>query len=241
MAQIDVDIGALINRVNRNIETANQIFSRMGSSIEIVLCDMITAALDLHGGDLLKAKNLFQTCLKSVWGKHPEGVSYCLEKLGNASLWHPRDHASSSWTVTFLVHSVRLKQKLQIHKALQFLGDVYLADDDQHTAISLFAVALEGFTMMDVHRSRAECMLRLGDIAEANEDLSKAGEFWTTARPLFERSSQVKQVAHLDERLARVRNISEDHPEPMVQLLAVNEPKTCPDTEDEMKPSLIPA
>ncbi|KAJ7487094.1 hypothetical protein FB451DRAFT_1228728 [Mycena latifolia] len=241
MAQIDVEIGALINRVHRNIETANQIFSRMGSSIEIVLCDTITAALDLNGGDLLKAKNLFQTCLKSMWGKHPEGVSYCLEKLGNASLWHAKDHASSSWTVTFLVHSLKLKHKLEIHKALQFLGDVYLADGDQQTATSLLAVALEGFTKMDVHRSRAECMLRLGDIAEANEDLSKAGELWNTARPLFERSSQVKQVGNIDERLARVRNISQDHPEPMVQLLARNAPKTRPNTEDEIKPSLIPA
>ncbi|KAJ7495196.1 hypothetical protein FB451DRAFT_1163935 [Mycena latifolia] len=137
---------------------------------------------------------------------------------------------------------LKLKQKLEIHKALQFLGDVYLADGDQQTATSLWAVALEGFTKMDVHRSRAECMLRLGDIAEVNEDLSKAGELWNTARPLFERSSQVKQVGYVDERIARVRN----HPEPMVQLLALDALKTCPDTviveeEDEIKPSLIPA
>ncbi|KAJ7461947.1 hypothetical protein FB451DRAFT_1267323 [Mycena latifolia] len=239
MAQIDVEIGSLRDRVHRNIDTAKQLFNSMEYEIGIVLCDMITAALDMNGGDFLKAKNLFQICLKSMWGKSPEVVSYCLEKLGNASLWHAVDHASSSWTVTFLVHSLKSKQKLEIHKALQFLGDVYLADGDQQTAISLFDIALEGFTKMDVHRSRAECMLRLGDIAEANEDLSKAGELWTTARPLFERSSQVKQVGHIDERLARVRNISEDHPEPMVQLLALNAPKTCPNTEDEMKPSLI--
>ncbi|KAJ7495098.1 hypothetical protein FB451DRAFT_362773 [Mycena latifolia] len=246
MAQIDVEIGSLRDRVHRNLETAKQLFSCTGYSREIVLCDTFTAALDLNGGDLLKAKNLFQTCLKSMWGKYPEGVSYCLEKLGNTSLWHARDHASFSWTVTFLVHSLKLKQKLEIHKALQFLGDFYLAEHDQQTAISLFAVTLEEFTKMDVHRSRAECMLRLGDIAEANEDLSKAREHWNTARPLFERSSQVKSVGHIDERLARVKNISEDHPEPMVRLLALNALKTHLDTvivkeEDEIKPSLIPA
>ncbi|KAJ7477633.1 hypothetical protein FB451DRAFT_1242880, partial [Mycena latifolia] len=238
MAQIDVEIRSLRDRVHRNIDRAKQLFSRLRSSMEIVLCDTITAALDLNGGELLKAKNLFKTCLKSFWGKHPEGVSYCLEKLGNASLWHGRDHASFSWTVTFLVYSLKLKQKLQIHKALQLLGDVYLEDDDQQTAISLLAVALEGFTKMDVHRSRAECMLQLGDIVEENEDLLKAEELWNTARPLFERSSQVKQVGYIDERLARVRDISDDPHEPMVQLLALNAPKTCPDTEDGIKPSL---
>ncbi|KAJ7445451.1 hypothetical protein FB451DRAFT_1292869 [Mycena latifolia] len=236
MAQIGVEIGSLKDRVHRDIDTAKQLFSHIGYSIGIVLCDMITAGLYLNEVDLPKAKNLFQTCLKSMWGKDTEVVSYCLEKLGNASLWHAINHASSSWTVIFLVHSLKLKQKLEIHKALQFLGDVYLADDDQQTATSLFAVALEGFTKMDVHRSRAECILRLGDIAEANKDLSKAGELWNSVRPLFEQSSQVKQIGNIDERLARVRNILEDHPEPM----------TCPDTvifeeEDEIKPSLIPA
>ncbi|KAJ7495205.1 hypothetical protein FB451DRAFT_363878 [Mycena latifolia] len=246
MAQIDVEIGSLRDRVHRNIDTAKQLFSSVEYPIGLLLCDMITAALDVNGGNLLKARNLFQTCLKSMWGIYPEGVSYCLEKLGNASLWHAIDHASSSWTVIFLVHSLKLKEKLQIHKALQFLGDVYLADDDQQTATSLFTVALEGFTKMDVHRSRAECMLRLGDIAEANKDLVKAGELWNTARPLCERSSQVKQVGYIDERLARVPNISEGHPGPMVQLSALNAPKTRLDTviveeKDEIKPSLIAA
>ncbi|KAJ7922706.1 hypothetical protein B0H13DRAFT_2317186 [Mycena leptocephala] len=44
---------------------------------------------------------------------------------------------------------------------------------------------------MDVHRSRAECMLQLGDISMGHNKLLKAG----------------KQVHHINERLA---NISED-------------------------------
>jgi hypothetical protein len=52
-----------------------------------------------------------------------------------------------------------LKEKLGILKALQFLGDVFLAQGEEYTALNLFTVALEGFTAMDVHRSRAECML----------------------------------------------------------------------------------
>ncbi|KAJ7482645.1 hypothetical protein FB451DRAFT_1442157 [Mycena latifolia] len=181
VAQIDVELGALRDRVQRNIDTSTQIFRHVGYSIGPILCDTITAALDMNQGDLLKAMRLFEKCLKSARGKCTEAASYCLESLGNACLWVAMDHASANWTVIFLAHSLKLKQKLQIHKALQFLGDVYLEYGDQETAISLFTIALEGFTKMDVHRSRAECMLRLGDIAEVNEDLSKAGELWKTA------------------------------------------------------------
>jgi hypothetical protein len=110
----------------------------------------------------------------------------------------------SSWTVVFLVHSLWQKKKLGIHRALQFLGEIFLAQDDEPTAISLFTVALEGFTYMDVHRSRAECMLQLGDISKGQGNRLKAVKLWESARPLFERSSQTKQVHHVDERLAGV-------------------------------------
>ncbi|KAJ7482714.1 hypothetical protein FB451DRAFT_1442342 [Mycena latifolia] len=249
MAQIDAEIGALRNGAQSNLDSVKQLFSHMGYPLGIITCNIFTAGIDVNEGDLLNATGLFQTCLESAWGKSAENVSYCLEKLGNASLWHTLDHhTSSNWTMIFMVHSLKLKQKLGIHKALQYLGDVYLADGDHQTAFSLFTVALEGFTNMDVHRSRAECMLRIGDIMELHGDLRQAAELWTTARPLFERSSQAKQVGHIDERLARTSNQLQNHPEPMVQhlqLLAFNALSICPDTvdvgEDEIKPALIPA
>ncbi|KAJ7482614.1 hypothetical protein FB451DRAFT_1170479 [Mycena latifolia] len=246
MAQIDVEIGALRDGVERNIKAAKQLFGSLQYSMGTVFCDIITAALHVNEGELLKANSLFEACLRSAWVQYTEAVSYCLERLGNVSLWLDIAYASYNWAVTFLVHSLKLKQKLEIHKALQLLGDLYLTDGDQQTGISGFTVALEGFTKMDVHHSRAECMLRLGDISELHGDLHKAVELWKTARPVFERTSQVKQVDHIDKRLAGVSNMSEDHPKPMVQLLALNAPKSHLDTviveeEDETRPSLIPA
>ncbi|KAJ7482625.1 hypothetical protein FB451DRAFT_1442105 [Mycena latifolia] len=243
MAHIDVEVGASRDKVHRNIDTAKQLFSHAGSSRGPILCDITTAALYLNEVDLLKAKNLFQTCLESIWGKDTELVTYCLEKLGNASLWVAMDHVPSNWTVIFLVHSLKSKQRLEIHKALQFLGDLYLADGDQQTATTLFTVALDGFTKMDVHRSRAECMLRLGDISELNGDLHKAADLWEMARPLFQRSSQAKQVTHIDEQLARVSNLSEHYLEPIVQVSGLNPPATRPETTDtvdeDIKTNLI--
>jgi hypothetical protein len=64
-----------------------------------------------------------------------------------------------------------------------------------------------GFTYMDVHRSRAQCMLRLGDLAKKQGDLSRAVEFWKESRPLFERSVQAKDFAQIDARLGAVEQI----------------------------------
>ncbi|KAJ6548159.1 hypothetical protein DFH09DRAFT_1087359 [Mycena vulgaris] len=119
--------------------------------------------------------------------------------------------------------SLRQKEKLGIHKALKFLGDFYLAEGDQQTAISLFTTALEGFTKMDVHRSGGECMVRLGDISKQNGDAEKAVELWRTARPLFEHSSQAKQIVQIDDRLAGVGySLPEEHFKSMVSLSDLN-------------------
>jgi tetratricopeptide (TPR) repeat protein len=185
------------------------------------MCDMVLADLYLREGNLLEAKTLFESCLKSSF-REPEITSYCLEQLGNASRWSAY---VSSCTTVFFVHSAKRKEKLGIYKALQFLGDVFLAQDDEHTAINLFTVALEGFTYMDVHRSRAECMLQLGDISKGHGDLLKAVEFWTTARPLFEQSSQAKQVKHINHRLADVsEDVLEQHRKNLAHLAELNAP-----------------
>ncbi|KAJ7842088.1 hypothetical protein B0H13DRAFT_1909980 [Mycena leptocephala] len=192
-AEIDVSIDAPKENIQSVFEKTREIFNIRNFMREVTMCDMVLADLYLREGNLLEAKTLFESCLKSSF-REPEITSYCLERLGNASRWSAY---VSSWTTVFFVHSAKRKEKLGIYKALQFLGDVFLAQDDEHTAINLFTVALEGFTYMDVHRSRAECMLQLGDISKGHGDLLKAVEFWTTARPLFEQSSQAKQVKHI--------------------------------------------
>ncbi|KAJ7823183.1 hypothetical protein B0H13DRAFT_2446361 [Mycena leptocephala] len=210
VAEIDVSIGAPKEDVQSLYEKARGIFNTHNLVIEVRMCDAILADLYLREGNLLEAKTLFESCLKSSF-KHPEIMAYCLERLGDMSRWGTPNWMSG-WTTVFLVHSLRQKEKLGIHKALQFLGDAFLAQDDEHTAINLFIFALEGFTWMDVHRSRAECMLRLGDISKGHGDLLNAVEHWETARPLFEQSSQAKQVEKIDQRLAGVdEDVLEKH------------------------------
>ncbi|KAJ7458954.1 hypothetical protein FB451DRAFT_1182541 [Mycena latifolia] len=134
IAQIDVEMGASKHEVQKNIDSASSRFNTMGDSRGTMYCDTIRAALDMRDGDLVVAKTLFQNCLRFAWGRTSEAVSYCLERLGDFQQWSALDETSWTWTVTFFVDALQKRQKLEIYKALQFLGDVYLAENDQHTA-----------------------------------------------------------------------------------------------------------
>ncbi|KAJ7331343.1 hypothetical protein DFH08DRAFT_940036 [Mycena albidolilacea] len=204
-------IGAAIDvpehDLRMNIELAKSTFRDFDCSE--IYCDIILADLELREGNLGLAKSYLQKCLYPSLGNVAEYTAWCLERLGNGNSWRTTDW-DSSWTTVFLVHSLKLKRRLGIHKALQYLGDVFLSHGDEHTACTLLIVALDGFTQMDVHRSRGECMLQLGDIAKGHENWQNAVDLWRTARPLFERSSQAKQIAQIDQRIA---NIGQDVPQ----------------------------
>ncbi|KAJ7429245.1 hypothetical protein FB451DRAFT_1523903 [Mycena latifolia] len=117
--------------------------------------------------------------------------------------------------------------KVDLYKAFQFLGDGFLLQGDEVTAHSLFEIALEAFTEMDIHQSRADCMLHLGDIAKQSGDLIKAVELWKHARPLFEQSLQTKEVAKIDTRLAAVDvDLLWQHEKSLQYLRTLNAPTT---------------
>ncbi|KAJ7103912.1 hypothetical protein C8R44DRAFT_808351 [Mycena epipterygia] len=79
---------------------------------------------------------------------------------------------------------------------------------------------------MDVHRGRADCMLRLGDIAMHRGDFVKATELWKEARPLFERSSQKKDMAQINTRLTSVDQVMLDTQKKTLVLLGKLEAPT---------------
>ncbi|KAJ7891120.1 hypothetical protein B0H13DRAFT_2276953 [Mycena leptocephala] len=233
VAEIDVMIGAPKDEVQRNCDRARKMLDTWGDVEGVTLCDVILADLHLREGNSLAAKTILKRCLKVTL--YSQVQTCCLERLGDASCWGGLD-GMSCWTTVFLVHSLKRKEKLGIFKALQSLGDIFLAQCDEHTATSLFTVASEGFTEMDVHRSRAECMLRLGDISMGHGDPLKAVEFWERARPLFERSSQAKQVQNINERLAGIsKDVLEQHRNNLVRLAEFNAPSgTVEELEDDL-------
>ncbi|KAJ7779655.1 hypothetical protein B0H16DRAFT_1499540 [Mycena metata] len=189
------------------------------------------ADLNLRDGDLSSTK--FRECLQFGLGKYSEAVSFCLEKLADINRWDDSHHPTF-WPTVYLAHSLKVKERLGIYKALQFLGDIFLREEDEVTATSLFTLAMEGFTGMDVHRSRAECMICIGDISNKHGNFLKALELWQHARPLFERSSQTKQVQDIDYRLTGIdEDVKEHHKRNLTQLTELNAPTgTVEEVED---------
>ncbi|KAJ6523457.1 hypothetical protein DFH09DRAFT_1420862 [Mycena vulgaris] len=224
IAELEVQLGEPMEDVQNNIDTAKSIFNSLNYLVCEMMCDATMGALHLREKNLQSALSLFHKCL-SFCRSLVDITNYCLERLSDRSLWGSTDE---SWTIVYLVHASKSNQKLDLHKALKFLGDIFLTEGDQDTAISLLMVALEGFTHMDVHHSRAECILQLGYISKANGNLLKAAELWRTARPLFERSSQAKRVALIDKELLGIPgDVLDEHTRSFALLSEIHAPSAA--------------
>ncbi|KAJ7825213.1 hypothetical protein B0H14DRAFT_2821181, partial [Mycena olivaceomarginata] len=182
------------------VESSKRNFNKLAGSGEITYCNMIEADIELREKKFDLAKIRFQECLHSIWGIDNEVESLCLERLADITVW-PSSEWQFRWPVTYLGYAYKTKDNLALHKALLCLGDVFIISKDGKTAENLYTLALEGFTQMDVHRSGAQCMIRLGDLANKQGHTSKAIFLWQKARPLFERSLQTTDVAQIDVRL----------------------------------------
>jgi tetratricopeptide (TPR) repeat protein len=183
------------------LKQAKNIFGTWFPS-QMIYCTMVEADIEFREEKFTTARVKFEGCFHV--GEENQVSSFCLERLADIRIW-PAAQKESKWPMIYLAHAYKSKDKLGLHKALLFLGDVFVTIKDKTAATNLYIVALDGFTQMDVHRSRAQCMIRLGDLAEAQGCISKAIDFWQTAQPLFERSLQAKDVAQIEARLATVQ------------------------------------
>ncbi|KAJ7728493.1 hypothetical protein B0H16DRAFT_1470462 [Mycena metata] len=230
IAELEVLMGVPKTEIQKKIDASQAILKASKNTPLTLACDTIQADLDLREEDLSSA--VFCECFQLGWGKYSEAVSYCVERLGDLSRWE--EHHPSSWATVFLAYSLKTKERLAVCKALQFLGYGFLREENETTAIALFTLALEGFTQMDVHRSRAECMIKLGDLSKKHGDLLKALEYWETARLLFQCSSQTKRVHNIDERLVGIgEDVKEQHKRNLAQLVQLNVPTVKVDEVDE--------
>ncbi|KAF8131359.1 hypothetical protein K438DRAFT_2132012 [Mycena galopus ATCC 62051] len=185
-------VGETQDNVFCNLDAAREIMSNRTSQISVSICDVIQAIVELREGKFNSAKMKFHACLRGLpWGIYEESAHLALEYLANVEAW-----AISGWGYEWPMGYI----------ALLFLADLFRVNKDEITAANLYEVALHGFTYMDVHQSRAQCMLRLGDLANNQGHTSIAITHWEAARPLFERASQAKDVAKIDSRLSTIKN-----------------------------------
>ncbi|KAJ7742216.1 hypothetical protein B0H16DRAFT_1464089 [Mycena metata] len=224
IALVDVMIATTKELVEQNLVAARKVFTRVKSPVPIIYCDMVLADLNLREGNWVLARAQFQECLNS---RDAQVVLYCVEKLADSTRWPAHFQGHAKWPMICLCESHRLQERLMLYKALLFIGDWFISEDEV-TAHNLFTVALEGFTFLDVHQSRAQCFMRFGEIAQRKGDSSKAAEMWQEARPLFERSLQTKDVEQIDRRLAA---LEKEHQSSLANFMTLHPPPEQLDEE----------
>jgi tetratricopeptide (TPR) repeat protein len=202
LALIDIATGAEPDLIHRNADIARDQFSTsLAYPIGVPLCTVVYAEMHLREGNPSLARPLFEQSFLAMRDKLDEGAVMCLEQLADVGNAMNDVDATLRWAGVFLASALKARNRLATMKAIRCLGDIFAAKDDVETALQLLEVALDGFTRMDVHRCRAECMVRISRILEKRGEADRAIHLLKEAKLLFERSSQVKEVDRVDSKL----------------------------------------
>ncbi|KAJ6510900.1 hypothetical protein C8R45DRAFT_965529, partial [Mycena sanguinolenta] len=167
MGEIDIAIGAY--DATKNLEKARELFTSLNFHYGAFTCDavLVEHQLKTEGVETAPLKATLEKILAFSWSDDALVTFAALERMGDPARWPLADfNWASTYSVVYLAFSTKKKDKLAVHKALRCLGDVFLTNGEEQTAEHIFLAALDGFTNMDVHRSRAECLIRLGDLAK---------------------------------------------------------------------------
>ncbi|KAJ7032411.1 hypothetical protein C8F04DRAFT_658825 [Mycena alexandri] len=197
---IDTEIGVDSTQVRQDLAAVRATFESLKIPVGSIVCEVVHAYLDIRDGFLDNARLSLERAFVQTRGDNQEISILCLTKLGDITCGLSDAATTLGWACILMAFA-RKGNIIAVHQALRFFADVFLAQGEDETALSLLDVSLAGFTAADIHRSRAECMLRMGDLFHRRGNGEKAVEFWRMARPLFVRSLQAKEVAQVDERL----------------------------------------
>ncbi|KAJ7452063.1 hypothetical protein B0H11DRAFT_2329135 [Mycena galericulata] len=198
IASIDVILGVFDSEpgVLAAIELPRRIFTSRQFLFGLLLCDRILADFLLSQGRKPEAKEMFEKCVGSFRGRFEEFFTACMCKLGDITLWDDV-RSSTHWATTYLAYGRTKSSPTSISWALRLLGDIFREDGDDETSGALFEVALQEFTRMGVYRGRAECLLRLAEIAEKSGAHEVRTEYLSEARRMFLKSGMAVEAAQI--------------------------------------------
>jgi hypothetical protein len=147
-----------------------------------------------------------------------KGVERILIRLADIQYSIHSHEVTWRWAIILLALGMTTKSKGAIAKALRCAGDLLL-EHDESTSLSLFSAALDTFTFMDVHRDKADCMVRMASIFERRGERRNAVNILKEASSLYERSSQKQEIAKINTKLESLMSILEQYV-PQLQRLA---------------------
>ncbi|KAJ7140604.1 hypothetical protein C8R44DRAFT_761634 [Mycena epipterygia] len=200
LAFIAIATGSEVKLIRHHLDTAHlQCTTFVNYPPALLYCDVADAHLQLREGNISIAREKFEKCFWSFQNSQDvQGVFMCLEGLGDITHHMYNHEATLRWAVLFLAFGITGQATLSTVSALRYIGDIFAAEGDDETALSLLSASLHGFTLMDIHRWKAKCMISMGEIFERRGDLDKSVELWQEARPLLERSSQSVEIAKVN-------------------------------------------
>ncbi|KAJ7133691.1 hypothetical protein C8R43DRAFT_1133228 [Mycena crocata] len=200
---------AVIDCATGNVDDVQELIDNSRSILNTVyaagqgqaVCDLTQGDLEFTLMHFDKAEELYRRGLAFYGDNNAEMTVWALQKLGDIALARKDFAAALPQLITYFAFAHTTRNWKEVNASLQRIGDVFVSEGDDGTANSLFALALENFTMMDIHQSKADCMIRIGDIRRRSGDLKNARDWWTRAQPLFEKSSQANDVQQCQTRL----------------------------------------
>ncbi|KAF8169417.1 hypothetical protein K438DRAFT_1774215 [Mycena galopus ATCC 62051] len=187
--------------VRNNLDIANEQSTALGFPRAVLLCDTVYAALEHAEGNLAMAKVMFQQCIASLQSSEIDGVISCFDRLPDPLCLMDGFEKTSEWATIYLCLALETGDKLSSMKAVRHLASIAVAQEDEETGLTLYEVALDGFTFMDIHRWRAECTDHTGTILGRRGNIAKAAKFLREAKPLFATSLQTKNSAQMETKL----------------------------------------
>ncbi|KAJ7277472.1 hypothetical protein C8J57DRAFT_1466013 [Mycena rebaudengoi] len=208
IASIDIAIGLDSRLVRENLDTCRLAGKTLHGLYQTHL-DLVSnthdAELSLQDGDHTTASAIFSKVFASCCDLNiMEQALCCLEKLADLSTCMNSVENTLGWAGMFLGMALKAKDKLAMMKALFCFGQIFFSQGDWDTALNLFNIALDGFTFMDIHRLRGECMIHIANILEHRGELIKSLGLWKMARSLFVLSSQARDITKIDEKISTV-------------------------------------
>ncbi|KAF7314916.1 NB-ARC domain-containing protein [Mycena indigotica] len=185
----------------RVLEVQNA-FHTFQNTLGNAFCAIFLAFIDIQAGQKRSALLGLEKTFAETRSYDQELSILALNKLADPECGMTNSWTTFGWALVLLALALKGQNKPAIFHSLRCTGDFFrnsLGDAD--TALSLFEVALEGFAAMDVHRSRGECALRIGDISQRKGRRKEAEDMWRLARQCFLRCPLDKAVAGVDARL----------------------------------------
>ncbi|KAJ7306255.1 hypothetical protein DFH08DRAFT_975991 [Mycena albidolilacea] len=204
IARSDIQMGRCSDpSVITNINTARDLMA--SNKLGIPACDIALAELRFRQGKYSQSASLCADCLSVVQGKLAEMELVCWERLADIGFAEKDTGRATRFSIVLLALALRVKDLAATHQAFRRIGDLFHSAGDGSTARNLFELALSGFTLMDIHQSRGNCLIRLGDISLERGEYEGARDRWTEARSMFDRSSQLGDVQRCNERLGKLK------------------------------------